>query len=63
MSLLPEAGGELAVLHAQGTGLGINLGSPPPALVYRIAKSSAPAESILKKESHALHCDKIGLDF
>ncbi|MBW1701455.1 MAG: hypothetical protein JRJ50_04915 [Deltaproteobacteria bacterium] len=39
MSLLPEAGGELAVLHAQDTGYGLNPGSPPPALVCRIAKS------------------------
>ena len=60
MTLLPEAGGELAVLHAQDTGYGLNPGSPPPALVCRIAKSSALAESILKKESHALHFDKIG---
>ena len=62
MSLLPEAGGELAVLHAQNTGYGINPGSPPPALVCRIAKSSALAESILKKEPHALRYFKIGLD-
>ncbi|MBW1909864.1 MAG: hypothetical protein JRJ11_10035 [Deltaproteobacteria bacterium] len=42
------------MLHAQDTGYGINLGSPPPALVCRIAKSSALAESILKKFiSHA----------
>ena len=54
MSLLPEAGGEPAVLHALDTVLGINLGSPPPALVCWIAKSSALAESILKKEPHAL---------
>ncbi|MBW2358040.1 MAG: hypothetical protein JRF21_04870 [Deltaproteobacteria bacterium] len=40
MSLLPEAGGELAVLHAQDTGYGLNPGSPPPALVCRIAKST-----------------------
>ena len=60
MSLLPEAGGEFAVLHAQDTGYGLNPGSPPPALVCRIAKSSALAVSILKKESHALHFDKIG---
>ncbi|MBW1907929.1 MAG: hypothetical protein JRJ11_00095 [Deltaproteobacteria bacterium] len=32
-------------------------------MVCRIAKSSALAESILKKESHALHFYKIGLDF
>ncbi|MBW2032647.1 MAG: hypothetical protein JRI94_03505 [Deltaproteobacteria bacterium] len=50
-------------LHAQDTGYGITPGSPPPALVCRIAKSSALAESILKKESHALQFDKIGLDF
>ncbi|MBW1701231.1 MAG: hypothetical protein JRJ69_08055 [Deltaproteobacteria bacterium] len=48
------------MLHAHYTGYGINLGRPPPALVCRIAKSSALAESILKKESHALHFDKIG---
>ncbi|MBW1736877.1 MAG: hypothetical protein JRJ69_04790 [Deltaproteobacteria bacterium] len=60
MTLLPEAGGETAVLHAQDTGYGLNLGSPPPALVCRIAKSSALAESILKKESHDLHFDNIG---
>ncbi|MBW1737340.1 MAG: hypothetical protein JRJ69_07250 [Deltaproteobacteria bacterium] len=58
MSLLPEAGGELAVLHAQDTGYGINPGSPPPALVCRIAKSSDLTESILKKESHALQDTK-----
>ncbi|MBW2170032.1 MAG: hypothetical protein JRG69_12395 [Deltaproteobacteria bacterium] len=63
MFLLPEAGGELAVLHAQDTGYGLNLGSPPPALVCRIAKSSALTESILKKEPHALHFYKIGPDF
>ncbi|MBW1736758.1 MAG: hypothetical protein JRJ69_04160 [Deltaproteobacteria bacterium] len=40
MPLLPEAGGELAVLHAQDTGYGLNPGSPPPALVCRIAKSN-----------------------
>jgi len=51
------------VLHAQDTAPGINLGNPPPALVCRIAKSSALAESILKKESHALHFDKINPDF
>jgi len=49
MFLLPEAGGELAVLHAQDTGYGLNLGSPP--------------QSILKKEPHALHFYKIGPDF
>ena len=32
-------------------------------LVCRIAKSSALAESILKKESHALHFNKISPDF
>ena len=48
------------MLHAQDTGYGINLGSPPPALVCRIAKSSALAESILKKEPHTLRFDKIG---
>jgi len=58
MTLLPEAGGELAVLHAQDTGYGINPGSPPPALVCRFAKFSVPAESILKKESHTLRFDK-----
>ncbi|MBW1910399.1 MAG: hypothetical protein JRJ11_12805, partial [Deltaproteobacteria bacterium] len=51
------------VLHAQDTGYGINLGSPPPALVCRIAKSSALAESILKKESHDLRFDKTYPDF
>jgi hypothetical protein len=51
------------VLHAQDTGYGINLGSPPPALVCRIAKSSALAESILKKEPHTLRFDKTYPDF
>ena len=63
MTLLPEAGGELAVLHAQDTGYGLNPGSPPPALVCRIAKSSALAESILKKEPNALRFNNIGPDF
>ncbi|MBW2169939.1 MAG: hypothetical protein JRG69_11905, partial [Deltaproteobacteria bacterium] len=38
-------------------------GSPPPALVCRIAKSSALAESILKKEPHTLRFDKTYPDF
>ena len=59
MILLPEAGGKLAVLHTQGTGHGINQGSHPPALVCRFARSSVPAESILKKEPHTLRFDKI----
>jgi len=63
MTLLPEAGGELAVLHAQDTGYGVNPGSPPPALVCRIAKSSALAESILKKEPHTLRFNKTYPDF
>ena len=63
MTLLPETGGELTVLHTQGTGHGINLGSPPPALVCRFAKFSVPAESILKKEPHTLRFDKTYPDF
>ena len=63
MTMLPEAGGEFAVLHAHDTGHGINLGSPPPALVCRFARFSVPAESILKKESHTLHFDKAYPDF
>ncbi|MBW1911345.1 MAG: hypothetical protein JRJ11_17690 [Deltaproteobacteria bacterium] len=49
--------------NAQDTGYGLNPGSPPPALVCRIAKSSALAESILKKESHDLRFGKIGPGF
>ncbi|MBW1737634.1 MAG: hypothetical protein JRJ69_08785 [Deltaproteobacteria bacterium] len=49
--------------YAQDTGYGLNPGSPPPALVCRIAKSSALAESILKKESHDLRFGKIGPGF
>ncbi|MBW1700802.1 MAG: hypothetical protein JRJ50_01550 [Deltaproteobacteria bacterium] len=51
MPLLPEAGGELAVLHAQDTGYGLNPGSPPPALVCRIAKSRTPYLRIHARES------------
>ena len=58
MTLLPEAGGEPAVLHTQGTGHGINPGSHPPALVCRFARFSALVESILKKEPHTLRFDK-----
>jgi len=47
------------VLHAQDTEHGINPGSPPPALVCSFARSSVPAESILKKEPHTLRFDKI----
>jgi len=38
MTMLPEAGGEFAVLHAHDTGHGINLGSPPPALVLQVCQ-------------------------
>jgi len=58
MTLLPEAGVELAVLHTQDTGYVINLGSPPPALVCSFARFSALAESILKKEPRTLRFDK-----
>ncbi len=49
MSLLPEAGGETAVLDAQDTVIGNHPGSLPPALVSRIAKSSVLADSASEK--------------
>jgi len=43
MSLLPGAGGETAVLDAQGTEQGNHRGRLPPALVCRIAPSGVLA--------------------
>jgi hypothetical protein len=63
MTVLAEAGGEFAVLYDQDTGYGINSGSPPPALVCKIAKFSPLAQSILKKEPHSLRFDKTYPDF
>jgi len=51
MSLLPEAGGQIAVLDAQDTEQSNHRGSPPPALVCRIAKAGVLAESVLEKRS------------
>jgi len=47
-------------MHLEGHG---TLFSGIEKLVCRIAKSSAPAESILKKESHTLRFDKTYPDF
>jgi hypothetical protein len=52
MSLLPEAGGETAVLNAQDTVQSNHRGSPPPALVCRIAQAGVLAESVLKRDPH-----------
>jgi len=43
MSLLPEAGGETAVLDAQGSEQGNHRGRPPLALVRRIAPAGVLA--------------------
>jgi len=51
MSLLPEAGGQTAVLVAQDTEQSNHRGSPPPALVCRIAKAGVLAWSVLEKRS------------
>ncbi len=51
MSLLPEAGGQTAVLDAQDTEQSNHRGSPPPALFCRIAKAGVLAESVLEKRS------------
>jgi len=51
MSLLPEAGGEIAVLDAQDTEQSNHHGSPPPALVCRIARAGVLADSVLEKRS------------
>jgi len=39
MSMLPEVGGEIAVLDALETEQSNHRGSPPPALICRIAKA------------------------
>jgi hypothetical protein len=54
MSLLPEAGGQTAVLDAQDTEQSNHRGSPTPALVCRIAKAGVLAESVLEKRSPLL---------
>ncbi|MBW1888055.1 MAG: hypothetical protein JRI52_06865 [Deltaproteobacteria bacterium] len=51
MSLLPEAGGQTAVIDAQETEQSNHRGSPPPALVCRIAKVGVLAWSVLEKRS------------
>jgi len=51
MSLLPEAGGETSVLVAQDSEQSNHRGSPPPALVCRIAKAGVLAKSVLEKRS------------
>ena len=56
MSLLPEAGGETAVLDAMGTEQNNHRGSPPPALVCRIANFGVLAESVLKRDPHGPTC-------
>jgi len=43
MSLLPEAGGETAVLDAQAAEQGNHRGRQPPALVCRIAPAGVLA--------------------
>jgi hypothetical protein len=49
MSLLPEAGGETAVREAQDTEQSNHRGSPPPALVCRIARAGVLAGSVPEK--------------
>jgi len=43
MLLLPEAGGETAVLDSQDTEQSNHRGGPPPALVCRIAEAGVLA--------------------
>ncbi|MBW1887656.1 MAG: hypothetical protein JRI52_04805 [Deltaproteobacteria bacterium] len=43
ISLLPEAGGKTAALDAQDTEQSNHRGSPPPALVCKIAKAGVLA--------------------
>ena len=49
LTLQPEAGGATAVLNAKDTGIGIQPGSPPPALVCRISRAIALAGSVSEK--------------
>ena len=51
MSVLPEAGGQSAVLDAQDTEQSNHRGSPPPALICRIAKAGVLAQSVFEKRS------------
>jgi len=51
MQVLPEAGGETPMLDAQDTAKSNHRGSPPPALVCRIARAGVLAESVLEKRS------------
>ncbi len=51
MSLLPEAGGQTAVLDAPDTDHRHHRGCPPPAWVCRIARAGVLAESVLEKRS------------
>ncbi|MBW1862293.1 MAG: hypothetical protein JRJ02_07955 [Deltaproteobacteria bacterium] len=59
MSLLPEAGGQTAVLDAQDTEQSNHRGSPPPAFVCRIARAWVLAQSVLKRDPHGPRLFKI----
>ena len=59
MSLLHEAGGQTAVLDAQDTEQSNHRGSPPPALVCRIAKAVVLAGSVLKRDPRGPRLFKI----
>ncbi|MBW1888185.1 MAG: hypothetical protein JRI52_07540 [Deltaproteobacteria bacterium] len=60
MSLLPEAGGQNAVLDAQDTEQSNHRGSPPPALVCRIAKAGFWPSRFLKRDPHGPRLFKNG---
>jgi len=59
MSLLPEAGGQTAMLDAQDTEQSDHRGNSPPALVCRIARAGVLAGSVLKRDPHGLRLFKI----